>query len=76
MTPDLRRECRSCGYPLAVLAEDRRRIDITSGVYVVVNLPDGRLDCICPRCGQRRSFTDVVATTMAVPPHPVKQGVH
>lgn len=75
MSQGLRRECRSCHFPLAVLAEDRRRIDITPGVYVVVNLPEQRVSLICPRCNQRRDFTDVIATTMAVPPHPVGQGV-
>ncbi len=70
VTPGLRRECRQCGYPLAYLANDRRHIDITPGVYLIVNLPEHRIDVVCPRCNLRRSFTDVVLSAMAVPPNP------
>jgi hypothetical protein len=39
---------------------------------MIVDLALQRVDIICPRCGTRRSFTNVVFSAMAIPKVPVE----
>jgi ribosomal protein L37E len=70
-------ECRKCGFTFGRLSADRRHPAFTPGLHMIVDTTLQRVDVICPRCGQRRSFTDIVFSAMAiakVPKVPVEAG--
>lgn len=60
--------CRSCGFSLGRLAGDRRHAAVTPGVHMLVNVTSERfVALVCPRCGTRRTMTDLVVAAMAIP---------
>lgn len=73
MTPssrhEARLECRNCGFPFGTLSRDRAYAELTAGLRLVVKLSPGEaeVEVICPDCGARRSFTDVMFPAMTVP---------
>lgn len=62
--------CRNpvCGFEFGHFPRgNRRHPALTPGVHGVVNVADGRVELICPRCGTRRTLTDVVFAVMTIP---------
>jgi len=64
---EARLQWRQCGYPFGRLSADRRLPTFTPGLHMVIDLALQRVDVTCPRCGVKRSFTDVVFSAMAIP---------
>jgi hypothetical protein len=57
-----------CRFPLARFNRDRRHPSLTPGVHMLVDVTESRVvHLICPRCGKRKSLTDVVVAAMAIP---------
>lgn len=61
--------CRDCGFVLGRLLRDREHAQFTPGVSMIVTVADqgSQTELICPRCGERRPYTDVTFVAMAVP---------
>jgi rubredoxin len=64
---EARLQCPQCGYPFGRLTADRRHPTFTPGLLMVIDLALQRVDVTCPRCGLKRSFTDVEFSAMAIP---------
>ena len=67
-----RLHCRDRGFVFGRLSADRRPPEFTPGFPMAVDTTRQRADGLCPRCGQRRSFTDVVFSALAMPRMPLK----
>jgi hypothetical protein len=67
-------ERRQGGFTFGRLSADRRHPARTSGLRMIVDTTLQRVDAIYPRCGQRRSFTDIIFSTMVIPKVPVEAG--
>ena len=50
-----------------VSSADRRHPTFAPGPQMVIDLALQRVDVTCPRCGMKRSFSDVVFSAMAIP---------
>jgi rubredoxin len=62
--------CHVCGFVLSRKSAGSHTPDYTPGVRVVVNLRHQWVELMCPRCGTRRKFTDIVFSAMTIPELP------
>jgi hypothetical protein len=60
-------ERRQCGFKFGRISADRRHLAFTPGLYMTVDTTLQRVDAICPRCGQQRSFTDIIFSAKVIP---------
>jgi rubredoxin len=65
-----RLQCRACGFTFGRLAADREHPSFAPGLHVVVDVCLQRVEIICPKCGTRRSFTNIVFSAMTIPKIP------